>query len=478
MEAPETCGPYRPDQLLAAGAHAAVWFGAGPDGEGVVLKIPRGTAGVEALLREASVLALGTHPHLPRLLDVDPDGAWLAAEPIIGDALDTWARDRTPAEVARVGAQLADALAWLHEQGVVHGDVKPANVLVDDQGHATLLDLGIAVRDGEARTRFRGTLGFAAPEVLGGTTPTPASDIWSLGAALYASIAGNSPFQAPDPAALTWLPGVTLPPPVSTWREGVPESIEQLLGDMLGRRPEARPASAAAVRERLEQTTTRPVPSPTLGNLAERDALARAVVEAVDGGTVTVVVYGPIGAGRHQLAAEAARHALREGLVAPGLGRPWFQSEDVDAASLPSRPDGPGLWLLIADRPLPGLPGARHVSPVPLAEDDVARLLREAAVEPSHAGQWWRETVGHAGAISARVRAEIRAQGGRPFVPEELPPALRQVFEVVSARGSLGVTEIAEALAIGEHEVVDRLDLLVAHAALAEAEDGAMYVVG
>jgi hypothetical protein len=477
MEAPEACGPYRPEQLLAAGAHAAVWFGAGPDGEGVVLKIPRGAAGVDALIREASVLSLGTHPHLPRLVASDPDGQWLASEPIVGDALDTWARDRTPAEVARVGVQLADALAWLHDHGVIHGDVKPANVLVDDEGHATLLDLGIAVRVGETRERFRGTLGYAAPEVLGGATPTPASDLWSLGAALYTAIAGCSPFQAPDPAALTWLPGVTLPLPVSTWREGVPETVENLLCDLLARRPEARPASASAARDALEVTTSRPVPSPTLGNQAERDALARAVVEAAEGGSPTVVLYGPVGSGRHHLALEASRHAAREGLVAPEAGAPWFQVVDAGSGPVPDRPAGPGLWLLLSDRPWPELPGVRHVSPVPLSEDDVARLLREAEVDVSNAAAWWREALGQAGAITARVRAEIRAHGGGPFVPDELPDSLRVVFEVVSGRDRVGVSDLAEALGIGEHEVVDRLDLLIALAALAEAEDGSVHVV-
>lgn len=478
MEAPEGTGPYRAEQLLAVGAHAAVWLAADPDGEGVVLKVPRGAAGVEALRREAEVLVLGTHPHLPRLIEVDPDFGWLACEPIVGDALDVWAQDRKPSDIARVAAQLADALAWLHEQGVVHGDVKPANVLVDDHAHATLLDLGIAVRAGETRTHFRGTLGFAAPELLAGETPSAATDLWALGAAVYDALAGCLPFRAPDPAALTWLPGITLPMPVSTWRHGVSEALDDLLGDLLARRASCRPASAIEARNRFEAAASGRSSTPTLGNVAERDSLARAIVEASDGGSATVVVYGPIGSGKRRLVREAAWHAAREGLGAPGGDVPYIHVEEVVAGSKLERPNGPGAWILLSDRPLPELADAKHIAPIPLGEDEVARLLLSEEIDVGHAAAWWRETLGHAGAVTARIRAEVRAQSGRPFVPEELSAPLRVVFDALEGRGNVKVSDLAHGLSLNEHELVDRLDLLVAEHIVAEAESGsAVYVL-
>ena len=98
--------------------------------------------------------------------------------------------------VAAIGAQVADALAYAHEEGVVHRDVKPGNVLVDDEGHAWLGDFGISRMIGEAvrhteTGKLIGTAAYLAPEQVRGTELTPATDIYSLGLVLLELITGE-----------------------------------------------------------------------------------------------------------------------------------------------------------------------------------------------------------------------------------------------------------------------------------------------
>ena len=117
--------------------------------------------------------------------------------------VDEWRRDKTPVDgerrrfVARIGIQAAEALQYAHEQGILHRDVKPANLLVDEQQSVWITDFGLAKLAGQDDlTRSGdviGTLRYLAPEALGGRTG-PENDIYSLGLTLYELITLNSPF--------------------------------------------------------------------------------------------------------------------------------------------------------------------------------------------------------------------------------------------------------------------------------------------
>ncbi|MFF2846773.1 protein kinase [Streptomyces sp. NPDC058001] len=167
---------------------------------------PPGTAerhrAFDRLRAEARALARFSHPHVVTLYGVEQTGRggratfWLVMEYVSGGSL----ADRaplTPARAARVGTQIADALAALHTEGLVHGDVKPGNVVVTPQGLAKLADFGAAYRVGGAETitpngAVSYTPDYAAPEAVRGR-PEPASDVFSLGALLHTLVTGRPP---------------------------------------------------------------------------------------------------------------------------------------------------------------------------------------------------------------------------------------------------------------------------------------------
>jgi hypothetical protein len=149
-----------------------------------------------------------------------------------------------PAEASRIGAELASALTAAHAEGIVHRDVKPANVLLGEDGRARLADFGIAqaLDDGAAALTetgsIVGTLRYMSPERLEGQAPTPASDVWGLGAVLMEAIAGRPPYEARTPIEL--LEAARLGSPNLS---GVPESLAPSLRSMLWPEPAARPTA-------------------------------------------------------------------------------------------------------------------------------------------------------------------------------------------------------------------------------------------
>lgn len=158
-------------------------------------------------LREARIAARLQHPNAIIVFDVaEHDGEpCLVLEYMASRSLAAVMDDRgaLPAsEVAGIGRQIASGLAAAHAAGIVHRDVKPGNVLIDDVGIAKITDFGVSRAAGDVTVTqtgiMAGTPAYLAPEVARGQEPTPASDVFSLGATLYAAVEGRAPFGDTD----------------------------------------------------------------------------------------------------------------------------------------------------------------------------------------------------------------------------------------------------------------------------------------
>jgi serine/threonine protein kinase len=164
------------------------------------------------LLQEGRAAAALNHPNVCAIYEVGAVGAtpFIAMELVEGQTLrDLTAHGPLPhARVIRFGRDLSSALAAAHERGVIHRDLKSANVMVSADDRVRVLDFGIAERRSgatdETRTgtepRFAGTLAYMAPELLEGREPSPQSDLWGLGIILYEMVTGLVPFTGASQA--------------------------------------------------------------------------------------------------------------------------------------------------------------------------------------------------------------------------------------------------------------------------------------
>ncbi|WP_147143416.1 serine/threonine-protein kinase [Nocardia ninae] len=210
-------GRYRLTDPIGTGAMGVVWRGTDVRLRRTVavkqLILAPGlsrTAALEAKLRamrEGRIAARLHHPHAITVFDVaEEDGQpWLVMEYMNAPSLAaklSGKRTLPPVEVARIGAQAAAALAAAHDAGIMHRDVKPANLLVGDDGTVKLTDFGISRAVGDVTVTatgfLAGTPAYLAPEVARGENPEPASDVFALGSTLYAAVEGQPPFGESD----------------------------------------------------------------------------------------------------------------------------------------------------------------------------------------------------------------------------------------------------------------------------------------
>ena len=160
------------------------------------------------LLREARVAARLDHPSAVTVYDVVEEDGWpyIVMEFVRASTLAEVIRDESPlppARVAAIGLDVLGALEAAHAAGIVHRDVKPANIMIRDDGRVTLTDFGIATSSGESSLTSTGLLlgspSYIAPERARGQAPGPHSDLWSLGATLYTAVEGHAPFERGEP---------------------------------------------------------------------------------------------------------------------------------------------------------------------------------------------------------------------------------------------------------------------------------------
>ena len=293
MTAPSPTSPGEPRRLgsayvltslIGTGAQGEVWLGRRVDGPAINLAVKLLRADllqdpgvIERFVRERATLMRVRSPYVVGVQDmvVEGDSAAIVMDHVGGGdmrgLLEAWGT-MPPAEVARVGALLAEGLSVVHSAGVVHRDVKPANVLIDvvdtpgasaqaPAGQAAttwiprLADFGVArICSTVASSKATGAIGtplYMAPEILDVHAPTPAADIYSLGIVLYEAACGVPPFVGAPSQVLGQharrAPGRP---------QGVPDSLWMMIERMLAKQPETRPAASE-----IAQTLTAVAPS-------------------------------------------------------------------------------------------------------------------------------------------------------------------------------------------------------------------------
>ncbi len=241
----EQVGDYRLERCLGRGGMGEVWYARHvlSGGEGAVKFAQTADARLPALFaRERRAVARLAHPHIVRLFEIGSD--YMVMGYVDGVDLERKLRSPLlPSEAIAICLQVASALAHAHERGVVHADVKPANILIDRRGVAYLADFGVArflddVPDEEMPVA--GTRAYGAPEQLAGTPPTPACDQYALARTLARALIAHS---LPERNDALWP---MLDP-------ALPSALSAVLRRALSESPEARFASidafAQAVRE-------------------------------------------------------------------------------------------------------------------------------------------------------------------------------------------------------------------------------------
>jgi serine/threonine-protein kinase len=216
---------------------------------------------VELLRHEAAVGRSVVHPHVIAILSasIAEPPYYLVMPWMEGTTLQERLRRKPPLEPRTaiwIARQVASALDGLLEAGWVHGDLKPENVLLARDGHATLLDLGFARPIGApGSVADRGVLGtpsYMAPEILTSAAPAdPRSDLYSLGVLLYEMFSGRLPRDATELGELVRQHRQDAPPPLAKLAPWAPAAVVQLVREMMSQDPLRRPQTPREVAERL-----------------------------------------------------------------------------------------------------------------------------------------------------------------------------------------------------------------------------------
>ncbi|HEX9376990.1 MAG TPA: protein kinase [Actinomycetota bacterium] len=236
---------------------------------------------VERFRREAKAAAGLLHPNIAGVFDYGESDRrpFIVMELIEGETLAARLDRRgpfEPEEVARIGAGVAEALSAAHAAGIVHRDVKPANVMLTERGDAKVMDFGIAAPEsGTGLTgtgMVMGTARYLSPEQAVGNAATPASDVYALGVVMYELLAGEPPFDRGTPLATAMAHVKEEPPPLRTVRPGVPANLASLVHRCLAKDPGERPGSASELAAHLRGDDERP--AAVAGTAGPADATA------------------------------------------------------------------------------------------------------------------------------------------------------------------------------------------------------------
>ncbi|MFD6419001.1 protein kinase [Streptomyces sp. NPDC060194] len=263
-EDPRVVGSFRLHRRLGAGGMGVVYLGSDRRGQRVALKVIRPDLAEDQefrsrFAREVSAARRIRGGCTARLVaaDLEADRPWFATQYVPGPSLHDKVNEEGPlsaAEVAAVGAALAEGLVAVHEAGVVHRDLKPSNILLSPKG-PRIIDFGIAWATGASTLTHVGTAvgspGFLAPEQVRGAAVTPATDVFALGATLAYSATADSPFGHGSSEVMLYRVVHE-----EAHLTGVPDALAPLLQACLAKDPEERP-STLQLSMRLKEIAAR-----------------------------------------------------------------------------------------------------------------------------------------------------------------------------------------------------------------------------
>lgn len=289
---------YRLERLLGRGGTGEVWLAwdEGPVARPVAVKrlgASAGPAEAESLRAEAELLATLDHPHLLRVIEVvdDPPGLALVLPYLSGGSLRDLLDDHgalSPGEVVALLAPVADAAGSLHRRGLVHGDLKPDNVLLTSDGAPVLADVGVARIIGRPAIGLAvaGTPAYLDPATADGSPPGAGADVYALGVVAYEALTGRLPHLG-EPAEVVALAAARVHRPLASW-PAVPAAVARLVEQALDPDPAARPAGTVAFVDALSAV----VPASEIRLPAGVRRSARA--EPGPGGRSETIRFGPV----------------------------------------------------------------------------------------------------------------------------------------------------------------------------------------
>ena len=258
-------GPYRIESALGQGAAATVYRARRPDGSTVALKVLHRAAGSnvrvrEAFQREAKIMLKLNHPGIVRALDAgQTDGHFFVALALVNgetvEALLSRQKKLGEAPAIDLCVQVANALDYLHRQRIIHRDIKPGNILLNERSRAILFDFGAAIDlnvEQPAPGEVYGTPAFLAPEQARGDAVIDGrADIYALGVTLYRMVAGRKPFYGSRSELLE--AHLLTPPPRPSQFAYVSPALESVILTALAKHPDDRYQSGAELANALEE---------------------------------------------------------------------------------------------------------------------------------------------------------------------------------------------------------------------------------
>ncbi|QCV95186.1 serine/threonine-protein kinase [Acidipropionibacterium acidipropionici] len=327
QDGPKALGSnYLLHSLIGTGAMGQVWRATDRAGRPYAVKmllpvLANDPDVVRRFVTERSITLQINDPHVVRVRDMVVEGQTLAIVMDLVNGTDMKTRlaangPLAPAEVAYLGAQIAGGLAAVHAKGIVHRDVKPANVLLTPgpPESARLTDFGVSFLQDASHlshiTAVVGTPNYVAPEIVLGKRPVPASDLYSLGIMLYELVCGITPFATGS--TMTVLRGHCELTPGRP--DGFPEQLWQIVAWLLSKDPAQRPESAHQIALSLEQMVPGLV---GVGPLPRLSTPPRAIPLPLSAQAWQPTSFASAGPSAGSIPSSAAETVLRQSAVSP-----------------------------------------------------------------------------------------------------------------------------------------------------------------